>query len=375
MRSCVSINQCSPLVSVIIPAFNAESCIAKTLHSILKQTYPCLEVLVVDDGSTDRTAEIIREFMQMDSRIVLLEQGNAGVAAARNLGIDYARGEFIAPIDADDLWASDAIAKLVAHFQSGSPDVGVVYAWAVDIDEQDQLTGDFHAATVSGDVFNTLICHNFLGNASSTLIRKTCLDRIGGYDTQLRMKNAQGCEDWDLYLRLANHYKFSVVPQFLVGYRKAIGSMSGDFSQMARSQRMILQKVKDTVPGIPEFLYRLSFSSFYLYLAYQCHYKGNNRTTLYWLWQAFKADRIATISRPVTLILFFESLINLFSYQWRFFSKKETSLLLKPTKPRNNFLGLSFHDFILSNSAKINSIRIWIKVSIVSIMHQFLLQF
>ncbi|HEY9862115.1 MAG TPA: glycosyltransferase family A protein, partial [Candidatus Obscuribacterales bacterium] len=94
----------APLVSVIIPAYNAERFIARTLESVLNQTYQNIEVLVVDDGSSDRTPEIVHHFAEIDARIILFHQSNAGVAAARNLAIQHAKGEFIAPLDADDIW-------------------------------------------------------------------------------------------------------------------------------------------------------------------------------------------------------------------------------------------------------------------------------
>jgi len=93
-----------PLVSVIVPAYNAEAFIAQTLDSIISQTYQNIEILVVDDGSQDRTPEIVESFAQRDQRITLLRQANAGVAAARNLAIEKSNGEYIAPIDADDIW-------------------------------------------------------------------------------------------------------------------------------------------------------------------------------------------------------------------------------------------------------------------------------
>lgn len=165
-------------------------------------------------------------FAQQDPRLRLLQQPNAGVAAARNLGIQEAQGEFIAPIDADDLWYPEALSKLVACLQRCRPTVGVVYAWSIDIEEQDEPTGGFHAATIKGNVYKTLICHNFLGNASATLIRKACLKQVEGYDAQLKVQKAQGCEDWELYIRLAEHYEFDVVPEFLIGYRKVASSRS-----------------------------------------------------------------------------------------------------------------------------------------------------
>lgn len=301
----------TPLVSVIIPAYNAEQFIARTLESVLAQTYRNIEVLVIDDGSQDDTAAIVSRYKQQDDRVKLLYQVNSGVAAARNLAIQSARGEFIAPIDADDIWSPDAIAKLVLRFQQSRSDVGVVYTWSLDIDGQEQPTGGFHAAAIAGNVYKTMICHNFLGNASSTLIRRSCLDQVGGYDSQLRAQQAQGCEDWDLYLRLAAKYPFAVVPEFLVGYRKQANGMSGDYHQMARSQQLMLETAQQNHPEIPGFLYRLSRSSFYLYLAHQCHSQGHAANTVFWLWQALKIDPITPLGRPGFYQLLIKSLLRL----------------------------------------------------------------
>ena len=361
-----------PLVSVIIPAYNAEAFIPKTLESVLLQTYRHLEILVVDDGSSDGTPEIISTFARQDSRIRVLHQSNSGVATARNLAIDSAQGELIAPIDADDLWASDTVEKLVAQFQTSRPEVGVVYAWSADIDEYDQPTGGFHAANVDGNVYKTLICHNFLGNASSTLIRKTCLKQVGGYNTQLKRHNAQGCEDWDLYLRLAEQYEFGVVPEFLVGYRKMTNSMSGDFKQMARSQRLMLKTVQKKHPEIPAFLYRVSCSSFYLYLAHQCDLQRDSGATLAWLWRAVRVDHVTPLGR----LGFYHLLIK--------------NLVLHPIKLlRQLFRSETVQDHALAGSSKvlifapseavktitqpeINCFKIWLKVFVGNVLHQSL---
>ncbi|MEB3295332.1 MAG: glycosyltransferase family A protein [Synechococcales bacterium] len=295
-----------PLVSVVIPAYNAEAYLAKTIASVLQQTYTKLEILVVDDGSRDQTAAIVEQMAQQHypqtvpaepgnspnpaRPITLLQQSNAGVAKARNLGLEAAQGEWIAPLDADDLWTPDYLEKLV-HCSLASPaEVGVVYTWSVDIDEDDRLVGGFHAARVMGRVNRTLLCHNFLGNASCTLIRRDCLRQIGGYDPELRSQQAQGCEDWDLYLRLAEVCEYRVVPEFLVGYRKLQRSMSGDGRQMARSQSLILAKLRQRQPAIPDWLYGISMSSFYLYLADQSNRSKQPHQTQHWLQQAIAVD-------------------------------------------------------------------------------------
>ncbi|KAM3094097.1 glycosyltransferase family 2 protein [Phormidesmis sp. 146-35] len=286
-----------PLVSVIVPAYNAAAFIERTLTSILTQTYQNLEVIVVDDGSQDSTAEIVDRLSKTDERILLVKQQNAGVAAARNRAIQLAKGELIAPIDADDLWYPHNLEKQVQCLLASPKSVGLVYSWSIDIDEQDQQTGGFHAAKIEGNVFQTLLCHNFLGNASATLIKAGCFEKVGGYNCQLKAQNAQGCEDWDLYLRIAEGYEFRAVPEFLVGYRKIRQSMSCDYSCMARSHTLMLQSIREKHLEIPNFLYSLSSSSLYLYFAHQSSDWGDDRTTLFWLFEAVRVDRVTPFLR------------------------------------------------------------------------------
>ena len=285
-----------PLVSVIIPAYNAERFIARTLQSVLAQTYTNLEVIVVDDGSGDGTAQIVKSIAQTDRRIIFLQQPNLGVAAARNLGISKSTGEFIAPIDADDLWYPENIVKQVQQMQSDSS-VGLVYSWSVDIDENDALLGGFRAAKIEGEVYNTLVCHNFIGNASASLIRRSCLGKANPYNCEMKLQNAQGCEDWELYLRIAENYQFRVVPEFLVGYRKLLSSMSGDYNQMAKSHASIMQTVRQKHPHLPAIVYRLSSSNLYMYFAHQSNRCNKHRVTLFWLYEALQADLITPFLR------------------------------------------------------------------------------
>ena len=298
-------------VSVIIPAYNAEAFIERTLNSVLSQTYKNIEVLVVDDGSQDKTVEIVQAIAQKDNRVKLLQQANSGVAAARNLGIKHSQGEFIAPIDADDIWYPQNIEKQVQCLLEGGESVGLVYSWSVDIDEQDLATGNFRASNIEGKVYKTLVCHNFLGNASASLIRRSCFEKLGGYNCQLREENAQGCEDWELYLRIAEHYQFRVVREFLIGYRKILGSMSRDYSKMAKSHSLMLQAVREKHPEISAFLYRLSSSSFYMYLAQQSRQYNDHRTTLFWLGKALAADFITPLLRFGLYTLAIHSLLGL----------------------------------------------------------------
>jgi len=279
-----------PLVSVIIPAYNAETFIEKTLLSVLAQTYNHFEIIVVDDGSRDRTAEIVNTFAQADSRVILLQQSNAGVAAARNLGIAKSQGEYIAPIDADDIWYPQNLEKKVQCMLDSDSSVGLIYSWSIDIDQADLLTGGFYNSTIEGEVYQALIYKYFLGNASTALIRRSCFDHLGGYNTQLKAEQAQGCEDWDLYLRIAEHYQFKVIPEFLVGYRQLASSMSCDYTEMAKSQSLVMADVQQRHPEIQSSIYNWSLSSFHLYLAIKSNHNCDYQNSLFWLFQAWKED-------------------------------------------------------------------------------------
>ena len=326
-----------PLVSVIIPAYNAERFIARTLHSVLTQTYSKIEVIVVDDGSSDRTAEIVGAIAQQDKRVMLLQQPNSGVAAARNLGIQKAQGEFIAPIDADDIWYPENLEKQVKCLMEADPLVGLVYSWSVDIDENDVPTGAFRAAEIEGDVYMTLLCHNFLGNASASMFRRECIEKVGNYDREMRKKNGQGCEDWDLYLRIAENYQVRVVSEFLIGYRRFSESMSCDYTTMARSHELMLQTIQRKYPHIPSRVYQLSKSNFYMYFAHQSSRGKNHKKSFFWLLQALKADKFSPWIRIGLYRLFLINILDLIGSK-PFMAKGRFLASLKPkTISQNRF--------------------------------------
>jgi glycosyltransferase involved in cell wall biosynthesis len=281
-----------PVVSVILPAYNAEAYILQALNSVLSQTYKNIEVIVVDDGSSDGTAHIVEAIAQRYSRVILLRQSNSGVAAARNLAIQKSRGEYIAPIDADDIWYPQKIEKQLHCMLHAEPSTGLVYAWSVHIDEKGLLTGGFNASNIEGDVFPLLIFSNFVANSSAPLIRRVCFEQVGGYSARLLKLNAQGCEDRDLYLRIAESYKFRVVKEFLVGYRKVHNSMSLNYRSMEKSNFIVIEDVRHRYPDIPSFVYRWSRSHYYLYLSHQSRSCAHYWTSILYLYKAVRMDLV-----------------------------------------------------------------------------------
>jgi glycosyltransferase involved in cell wall biosynthesis len=292
------LNSDGPLVSAIVPAYNAARYIGHTLRSLVNQTYPNMEIIVVDDGSSDATVPLISELTRHYPQIRLVQQRNSGVASARNHGVSMSRGEFIAPVDADDVWFPQAAERLTTCLLTSRCSVGVAYGWSVTIDQEGLLDGGFRCSMIGGDVLNTLSAHNFIGNASSTMIRRGCFEQVGGYDRRFREQGAQGCEDWDLYLRIAERCQFRVVPEFIVGYRRAEFSMSSDASAMAKSHAYLLRQLQQRHPGFPRVLKQLSKSSLYLYLAQECHRRRLPYESYHWLRQALVEGHIYTLLRP-----------------------------------------------------------------------------
>ncbi len=258
-----------PLISVIIPAYNAAATIEKTLRSVMAQTYSNIEIIVVDDGSTDTTTDILRSLEEADNRVRLVAQRNGGVAAARNAGAACARGDFIAPIDADDLWHPTKLQKQLDVMMKGSPELGLVYCWSSWIDETDRVFERFGALSyAAGRVFPLLVLEDFICNASVPLIRRSAFEDIGGYDTELKRQGGQGCEDWQLYLRLAEKYEFAVVPEFLVGYRITQKSMSTNVWQMKRSYDLVRRDICKRHPYLPRRIIRWQRATKYCYFSW-----------------------------------------------------------------------------------------------------------
>jgi glycosyltransferase involved in cell wall biosynthesis len=285
---------------VVVPAYNAEAYIGVAVESALAQSYPWLEVLVVDDGSTDGTAAVVEALAARDRRVRLLRQENGGVAAARNLAIAHARGDYVAPLDADDFWYPGKIEAQVRRIERGGPRMGLVYTWWMSVDQEGRPVGSSTGWVEEGALFEALLFTNFIGNASVPLIRRSCLKHVGGYDSSLRQRGAEGCEDWDLSLRIAARYDVGIVPAYLSAYRMVDGSMSSAVGAMARSYELVVERVRREQPGVPEALVRWSRANFYLYSAGVCYVSEQYTAVPHALATAVRADPAALLLPWVT---------------------------------------------------------------------------
>lgn len=227
------------LVSVVVPAYNAGSTIDETLRSVRSQSHEQLEIIIVDDGSTDDTLVVSQRHADQDPRITIMRQSNAGVAAARNAGWQAARADFIAFIDADDLWAPSKIAQQLEALIEGGERTGLVYSWYAWIDAASRVSLKADPVFHRGEVLDYLLESNFIGNGSSAMVRREALVAANGFETALRASGAQGCEDLLFYCRVAEAYQFAVVPEYAVGYRYLPNNMSSDMTRMFRSWMLV----------------------------------------------------------------------------------------------------------------------------------------
>ena len=249
-------------ISVIIPVFNGEKTIKETINSILNQTFQDIEIIIINDGSTDATLENIEKIA--DSRIKIFSYPNTGLSASRNRGISQAKREYISFIDADDLWTLDKLESQWQALQS-NPQAAVAYSWTDYIDESGNFLKSGRRIKVNGDAFSQLLITNFLENGSNPLIRQEALEKIGGFDESLT-----AAEDKDMWLRLAANYQFVCVEKPQILYRTSTTSMSTNLKrQEAASLKVIERSFNCPKAEKLQHLKKLSLSHLYQYQTFK----------------------------------------------------------------------------------------------------------
>lgn len=200
-----------PKVSVIIPVYNHEQYVAECIDGVLAQTFRDFEVVVVDDGSTDRTPEILSRYA---GRIKAVRQENKGGAAALNTAIRHATGEFIAWVSSDDVYLPTMLEEHVRFF-SAHPEIGLAYTDFCLIDGKGVVTREVRSPFYSNkkEFLQNLFAGNFI-NGSSVMFRRTCMEAAGGFDEQMRYH-----ADGNLWFRMLRYCDFGHIPRILLKYR------------------------------------------------------------------------------------------------------------------------------------------------------------
>jgi len=226
-----------PKVSVIIPTYNRAYLIGRALKSVLNQSYRDFEVIVVDDGSTDNTNEVIKSFI--DERIrYYYHKKNKGYPEALNTGLNLARGSFIAFQDDDDEWFPEKLNKQMMIFKKVNQNVGVVYSgfWKIRNDKKIYIPSS-HVVQKEGNIHTELLKGNFVGMPSS-IVRRECFDKVGMFDTTISY-----LQDWELWIRISKYYEFKYIPEPLMISYYTPNSVSVKSSIIqAETMKLILSK-------------------------------------------------------------------------------------------------------------------------------------
>lgn len=228
-------------VSVIIPTYNCVEFISVAIESVLKQTFQDFEIIVIDDGSKDKTRETIKQYVdQQPDKIRYIYQENQGLAMARNRGIKESRGELIALLDADDKWCPQRLEEGVKVIGSDHS-IGFVHANISRITESGETIGTptRNARFLSGSIFEYLFLRNAHIACPTVLFRKECCNKVGLFDENL---TRLGCEDRELWLRIAREYRIEYLDKVLAYYRVRPSSMSKNLNKMLEARLYIVNK-------------------------------------------------------------------------------------------------------------------------------------
>lgn len=276
-----------PKVSVIIPVYNCENFIEETVRSVLAQTYQDFEIIVVDDGSKDRTGEIIRNIK--DSRVVYIRQENAGVSKARNNGIQSSKGEYIALLDHDDLWLPEKLEKQIPLLEN-NPELGMVYSDCYIINLKGNIIGKSFRdhPPHRGKIIPDLFLDGFIP-CLTAIIRRNILDKVGLFEPQFSI-----AEEYDLFRRIAEISEVDFVDLPLAIYRVHETSFSRNTVRVYEEERDATLRFLEYHPELRGTLgnkVNKRLAAIYYNLGKAYFFRGDIEKSRYWFNEARKTCR------------------------------------------------------------------------------------
>lgn len=286
-------------VSIVIPAYNSSRYLPETIEHVLSQTFSDYEVLVINDGSTDNTAEIATRYSQQDSRVKLFSQNNQGLSGARNTGIQIAQGEYIAFLDSDDHWLPHKLAAHMDHF-ARLPNLGISFGRIEFMSFDGKPTRRFSNSRLVNLTPKHLYYENSIVTPSNAVIRRSVLEQIGLFDRTLRV-----WEDIDLFLRAASKgWKVEGIDQVLVRYRTNQAGLSSNFYLMEEDWQQFSNRVQQYEPELVNQHYHKAKAASLCYLARRSLRLGqSSEIGLDFINRALKSDWTIILREPRRTIL------------------------------------------------------------------------
>ena len=271
-----------PVVSVVVSAYNSAPFIRAAVQSVLDQTFADLEVIVVDDGSTDGTADQLLSFD--DRRFQIVRQENQGSAGAANTGIRLSRGTHVGFLDGDDVWRKTKLARHV-DFLDRHPNLDVTFSWSRLMDESGRELR-LHTRHWRGPISAEQLFVDFVpANGSSAVFRRAALEKSGGLDPDLPLY----C-DMDLFLRVAllRPGNACAIDEELTLYRRRRGQLSRNYPAMQLEWERMIRKLEGLAPALAERSKRRARSNMSRYFGFLAHESYNEPEALRWLWRAYR---------------------------------------------------------------------------------------
>jgi glycosyltransferase involved in cell wall biosynthesis len=252
-------------ISAVIPAHNASPFLAETIESILAQTFEEWELLIIDDGSKDNTAEIAKSYSQKDSRIQLVQQINKGVSAARNVGVQLTQGQFIAFLDADDRWLPEKLATHLEHLKL-NPEVGVSFGRVEFISYDGKPTGLIASARLTNLKAEHFLYNNPTITTSNLVVRREIFQQLPGFDPDMSYSEDI---DWLFRVLCSTQWKIEAINQVLVEYRITEKGLSSDLYRIEEGWKQLIAKAQKNAPQLVNNHYPLAQATHLRYLARQ----------------------------------------------------------------------------------------------------------
>lgn len=258
----------NPKVSVILPVYNCEKYLQYAIESILEQTFKDFEFIIINDGSTDQSREIIESYQKLDSRIKVINQKNQGLTKSLNKGISISKGDYIARMDADDISFPQRFEKQVAYLDS-HPDVGLVGVWTEYFSDEVPFIGHSRFVGDSSKILQYLISHGNCFVHSSVMFRRKIIEKVGAYDKRLTKS-----QDYELWLRIATVTKLAFIPEILHRHRITVDSVSEKNAFETAKNNWIIKKsyyfrIQGAQDPIAKSLDEYKKKKFFLYLLFR----------------------------------------------------------------------------------------------------------
>jgi glycosyltransferase involved in cell wall biosynthesis len=292
-------------LSVVVPSCNTAKYLGDALDSVLAQTMEALEVIVVDDGSTDES--VARALAYEDPRLTVAVQANHGLAATRNTGVALARAPLVGFCDADDVWYPTKAERQLAVMEA-DPSIGLTFSHSAYLDERGVPTGQLLVSRRRAPTAHDLARRNHVGNGSTPIARREALILAGLFDVGLR-----SCQDVEMWVRLAATTGLGIrlVPEVLTGYRIREGALTLSFEQFLRCGREITQRYRTLLPGFGEAAADRSYAQFLRIASRKAFAAGEVSRSRRYFVEALRLDPLLALRDPRAFALLGLHLLSL----------------------------------------------------------------